>query len=761
MLGLEVDPNRYSGCAEAEAWHSLVDEHGFESSFGYANAEWLDLWVDANPFGDNDEDIADGAGEQPQFSHQCATPNEAPECLTPEQILDHIAERMLDHIAYGRGREQEGNLEATQNNPSRYEEPARRWGTDEATTTAHENIPFEVPEPEPLYNPYGDAAEPAYIRIDTPDKIIFQYASAGRIVRPAGQDKTQWQRLRKEHKEKYGHNVYGRWETKREWEDAYYFANAKALQASLQDLLKTERYASDLPKSKTVKNLFQIIETKMRDFGAPEMVIQEVRLAEAPLDRHDLALMDIQEGGDFLFGTPWFDGHMSFAPVIECGRDGIRRYHNMNTGDYWNLRQRLLRSGVTLGAAIFMSDATQLSQHLGDTSAHGVYMSLANIDKDIREDLHRGGWLLVGVIPKSRWEKTLAALPGLSQDRRTTLVNLLNRCLFHRCMEIITWPFRRQEPHEVLDPAGNTRLVQYEIAAFGADLQEQCDAACITQNTCPHCASGKKDLGECGCKPARSSKQIMDLINLTLAEFHFVHRRYPTPLEFADAGKQHGLNGVQRPFWRKLPYFDIATVLSPDLLHGVHKLFFDHVQKWNLNGLGAEEFDTCLRAQPEVPGERSFPQGMSQLKQLAGTDYRALERVHVPIVANAPDESEGGRGSRKLTSTTRGFLDSVFLAQLPVHTEKTLAGYREQFQAFFGNKDVWIKNKSKCGKKGRVNKKWEIPKAHIMYHVPDHIRWKGTMDNYNTEVMEHLHISMLKDPWCGSNCRGWIRQMIR
>ncbi|KAG9122943.1 hypothetical protein FRC07_000441 [Ceratobasidium sp. 392] len=733
--------------AQPDPWQSLMDQHGFTSSFRYADVQWPDPWVDRDPLGDDGENFAGYAGEQPQFSHQYATPDEAFQHPMPEQIPG------------GWGWQQAREREITPG----HDEPTDQPGVDGAATNSHGDAPFEpaLPEPEPLYNPYGDAAEPAYIRIDMPNKTVFRYASAGRIVREAGQEQTRWQKLCEEHKKKYGNNIYGQWGTKREWDDAYYCVNAKTSQASLEDLLKTERYALDPPKFKTVRKLFSTIETDMKKFGAPQMVVQEVRLAEAPLDRHDLALMDVQEGMDYIFGCPRFNGHIEFASVIEFGPDGICRFHNMNTADYWNLWQRFLPRGTTHGAVIMMSDATQLSQHSGDTSAHGVYMSLANIDKDIREDLSSGAWLLVGMIPKSKWEKTLAALPGLSQDCRVTLVNLLNRRLFHRCMEIITRPFRRQEPHEVLDPAGNTQSVLYEIAACGADLQEQCDAACITRNTCPHCTSGKKDLGECGCKPARSLKQIMDLINLTLAEFHFVHRRYPTPLEFADAGKKHGLNGVQKPFWRKLPNFDIATVLSPDLLHGVHKLFFDHIHKWNVNGLGAEEFDTRLRAQPEVPGERSFPQGVSQLKQLAGTDYRALERVHVPVVANAPDASEGGGGSRKLTSTTRGFVDSVFIAQLPVHTERTLEAYREQFRAFFGNKDVWIENKSKCGKKGKVNKKWEIPKAHLMYHIPDHIRWKGSMDNYNMEVMEHLHGPMLKDPWRASNRRGWIQQLIR
>ncbi|KAG9074571.1 hypothetical protein FRC06_010602, partial [Ceratobasidium sp. 370] len=649
-------------------------------------------------------------------------------------------------------------------NPPTGDSLAHQWTDDAWGDGVLHDVPSEVAqpewpepdEPEPLYNPYGDGAEPAYIRIDTPEKTIFRYASAGGIVQKAGQDKTQWQKLREQHEALYGDNIYGPWGTKREWEDVCYFANARTSQAGLQELLNTEQFVSDPPDFGSVKKLFHKIENEMNDFGAPRMTVEEVRLAEAPLDQHLLAYLDIEAGGDYLFGNPRFDKKMVFAPVIEFGPDGVRQFGNVESADYWNLRQRLLQPGTTLGAVILMSDATQLSMFSGDVSAHGVYMSLANIDKELRADISEGAWLLVGIIPKSNWDKTLSALPGLSQDRRASLVTLLNRRLFHRCMEVITRPLRRTQPHEALDPAGNTRLVQYEFSIYGADLQEQCDAAGITRNACPHSRAKGKTLGDCQCQPARSSKEIIMRIQQVLAEFHFVHRRYPTPLEFLDAGKKYDLAGIQKPFWRKLPGFDISQVLCPDLLHGFHKMFFDHPHKWNLNALGAEEFDTRLKAQPDAPGERTFPQGVSQLKQLAGKDHRALERVHLAIVTHGP-----GVGSQKLTNATCAIMECIFLAQLPVHTERSLEAFEDAYQRYLTYREVWVENKSKRGKKGKVIKGWAIPKLHISGHAPDQIRWKGTLDNFSTETMEHLHGPMLKEPYRGSNKKGWIKQAIR
>jgi hypothetical protein len=86
---------------------------------------------------------------------------------------------------------------------------------------------------------------------------------------------------------------------------------------------------------------------------------------------------------------------------------------------------------------------------------HGVYMSLPNIDQDCQNKISNGAWVLVGLIPKSTWDKLLSRVDP--QTRRTTLIDLYTCRLFHWCMaEVLTQPLRQTEPHEALDPEGNT-----------------------------------------------------------------------------------------------------------------------------------------------------------------------------------------------------------------------------------------------------------------------------------------------------------------
>jgi hypothetical protein len=102
-----------------------------------------------------------------------------------------------------------------------------------------------------------------------------------------------------------------------------------------------------------------------------------------------------------------------------------------------------------------MSDATILSRFSGGVQAHALYMSLGNIHKSIREDINQGAWILITYILKSNFEKTMSQMGHLSKAKKATLVNLLNRRLFHHCMDIICRPFRCAEPHEVINPDGN------------------------------------------------------------------------------------------------------------------------------------------------------------------------------------------------------------------------------------------------------------------------------------------------------------------
>ncbi|EPS93264.1 hypothetical protein FOMPIDRAFT_1078724, partial [Fomitopsis schrenkii] len=78
-----------------------------------------------------------------------------------------------------------------------------------------------------------------------------------------------------------------------------------------------------------------------------------------------------------------------------------------------------------------------------------------------------------------------------------------------------------------------------------------------------------------------------------------------------------------------------------------------------------------------------------------------------------------------------------YLAQYPTHDDTTLTYLEKALQTFHSNKDILIK----LG----IRDDFNIPKVHSLLHYAQAIRLFGTMDNYNTEMFERLHINFAKD----------------
>jgi hypothetical protein len=195
-----------------------------------------------------------------------------------------------------------------------------------------------------------------------------------------------------------------------------------------------------------------------------------------------------------------------------------------------------------------MSNLTLLLRHSGDIQFHVLYMSLGNINKDIWSCIGEGAWVLVAYIPKLNWQKTLDEIGPLSNVEHGQVVSTLNWHLFHRCMEIITRPFRHTTLHLVTDPDSYTCLVQYELAAYSADLEEQYNIAVIAWTMCPQCLAKGKVLGQ-GCHHLRSSKQILQNIRAAKEEFININGQIPDWWEFLRVGKGYNLCGVNKPVW--------------------------------------------------------------------------------------------------------------------------------------------------------------------------------------------------------------------
>ncbi|KAG9124314.1 hypothetical protein FRC07_012066 [Ceratobasidium sp. 392] len=404
-------------------------------------------------------------------------------------------------------------------------------------------------------------AEKRYIRRVSKGQIIYQHPTAGRTY---GKGQTRWQAERKKNKKDRNGNPYGMWASKDEWEAAKWMATEKVSQSSIDKLLKTECYKDAKYTFKNAKTLFKKIRDEMGTFGGPEWHAEDIALAKAPKDKVTLLWKDIQECGDFQFGQAQFAGKMSFGPEKHYDADDINRlFENPWTADHWGEIQDSLPTGTTWGGMLFASDSTILSMHSGDVAVHTVYMTLANIEGHIHTKI------------AIRARNVRVPTPTQSHSHETPrhvepppVPSLYDH--HHR-------PLRRQTPHDVVDPAGNIQSVLYGLAGYIADLEEQWLVAGLGGQTCPHCEHDSTHLGDHESGPPRTRANFLEQLDNIKESHKESWGRSPSLEEYMNlAGEKH-FNGVDKPFWRFLPGLDIFHALSPDLLHGFHKFFHDHI----------------------------------------------------------------------------------------------------------------------------------------------------------------------------------------
>ena len=141
--------------------------------------------------------------------------------------------------------------------------------------------------------------------------------------------------------------------------------------------------------------------------------------------------------------------------------------------------------------------------------------------------------------------------------------------------------------------------------------------------------------------------------------------------------------------------------------------------------------------------------GISSLSQVTGQEHDQISRILLGLVIDCP--LPGGLSNVRLVYTVCALLDFIYLAQYPVHTDETLSLLDDALELFHDNKNIFID----LGLRDSFN----IPKLHSAKHYTHYIRLYSTLDNYNTEYTERLHIDLAKDAYCATNHKDEFSQM--
>lgn len=393
------------------------------------------------------------------------------------------------------------------------------------------------------------------------------------------------------------------------------------------------------------------------------------------------------------------------------------------------------------------SDKTHLSTYSGDKNMHPIYISIGNIRKDVRNKPSHHAWMLLAKLPTHKFAALKAQLDA-RQTEKNAMPGILQKRLFHRCMGIVLGPLRSMEVTTAIDVSGFRRHVMAVLMAWLADLEEQWTILGLAKYSCPKCLARYEDLDTPHLQERRTGKSIID-------DLRQIRTEYPDAdvWQFVRRAVDRGYVGVECLCWEGLPV-DMCRVVCADTLHGMHKMFGDHIIPWVSNAVGENELDLRFMAQPRRMGFRNFDSGISHLSQCTGREHRDLERHLLSAIAGAEDLDP------RVLKCVRALLDFIFKALLPLQSEETLECAQRDLKAFWATIHVFISIGARVGESGDVINHFRIPKLHALWHYLENIRDLGTPDNYSTEICESLHIPFCKKAYKATNRKEYDEQII-
>lgn len=278
---------------------------------------------------------------------------------------------------------------------------------------------------------------------------------------------------------------------------------------------------------------------------------------------------------------------------------------------------------------IAASDKTAVTSHAGNLEMHPLFLTVGNIQAEVRMKATSHAWSLAAFMPVVKFE--------VHPDYQT----ILQARLWHKCMDIVCANLKVGARTGVYtpDPLGQLRYGFTPIIAYIADLLEQQLIAGVAQSSSPVTVARTKEFGDGTLHPPRDAMHtLQQLVDLSQTVDPWDVNTYQKK------AKERGLSGVHLPFWRNWPLSDPAIFLVPELLHAIHKFFFDHPLKWCKEVVGGRELNARYKSMHKRVGVRHFSSGVTHVQQMTGREHRDIQRTIVPAIAGA---------------TSRGFLRAI------------------------------------------------------------------------------------------------------
>ncbi|KAF7984714.1 hypothetical protein HWV62_13026 [Athelia sp. TMB] len=375
---------------------------------------------------------------------------------------------------------------------------------------------------------------------------------------------------------------------------------------------------------------------------------------------------------------------------------------------------------------------------MGNREMHPVLVSIANITAGVRMKATSHAFAILAYLPIPKF---LDVSPAV----QTTLANRV----YHACFDIFLANLKRAEAegHFMSDPNGRVRLCFTPLVSHVLDMAEQRQVALVLTNQSPTSTASYNQFGDATQQPPRTRDYILNQITNVCLQV--------SPNDVAAYTREAarvGILGVHLPYWRDYGSACPSLFMTTDVLHAMHKFFFDHVITWVVNMIGGPELDRRLQALPISLGIRHWSNGVSRLKQCTGREHRDLEKIIVPVIAGAVEAP--------VLCAIRAIVEFIFTAQALLLYRDHFHALREALREFHTYKNDIIRAGGHRGKNGPILH-FKIPKLEGFGRVAYNADHMGAPYQYTSDITERCHMTHVKQPFRRSNRRNFVEQCAR
>ncbi|KAI6020817.1 hypothetical protein BKA83DRAFT_4464486 [Pisolithus microcarpus] len=483
-------------------------------------------------------------------------------------------------------------------------------------------------------------------------------------------------------------NIYWPFQSHVEWRLGKFLVE-NLTQAQINTFLKLDWLEAQKPSFTTALQLLDWMDTLP---SGPGWKVMELEVDGYNTEKKiELIFRDGLEVVESLFGNPIFSQNMSFNPLL------LWNNVEWEYGEWFTADEASHIQGATIIPIIAASDKTPVTRHTGALEMHPLFLTIANIDSNIHMKATACAWRCIAFVPVIKFE--------VHPDYQT----ILQARLWHKCMDIVM---------EKLKRTANVGEFMTDAFAWMADLPEQQLIASVSRNLSPVTLANLKQFGDSTC-------YTLDLI-------HMVSRQVdPWRLDaFQKLAKTSHLLGD----WKNS---EVSSFLVPEVLHSLHKFFFNHIFMWCKDVAGNDELDARL-------------QNSSQTHQ-----YMPLRLWG--IMHDTDDSHDCWCHSPPMVQSVRALIDFIYLAQRPIHMESSIRHMENSLSEFHATKDAIL---NAGGHRGKDH--FNILKLELMLSFVGAIRRSGGLIQYSADVSERLLITHCKTPFTRTNGQSdFTKQIIR